>query len=114
MRITQAYIFDGAWPSEEPDNWAAIRGTALHAHLEDILAEPGVLTEVTTSYRGIPGHADLVRTGKADGVPVVIVRGVAFGGDGTVKRVAGRGSADHPQRCAESTIGGAQCVTVHR
>jgi coenzyme F420-0:L-glutamate ligase/coenzyme F420-1:gamma-L-glutamate ligase len=27
--------------------------------------------------------ADLVRTGKADGVPVVIVRGVAFEGDGT-------------------------------
>jgi coenzyme F420-0:L-glutamate ligase/coenzyme F420-1:gamma-L-glutamate ligase len=30
----------------------------------------------------IAAAADLVRTGKADGVPVVIVRGVEFGGDG--------------------------------
>jgi len=60
------YRLDGAWPSEEPDTWGAIRGTALHLHLDDVLAEPGVLTEVTTSYRGIPGHVDLVRTAAAE------------------------------------------------
>ena len=65
-RAYLGYRLDGAWPSEEPDNWAAIRGTALHAHLDEILAGPGVLTEVTTSYRGIPGHADLVRTEAAE------------------------------------------------
>ncbi len=65
-RAYLGFRLDGAWPSEEPDNWAAIRGTALHAHLEEILAGPGVLTEVTTSYRGIPGHADLVRPGAAE------------------------------------------------
>ena len=65
-RAYLGFRLDGAWPSEEPDNWAAIRGTALHAHLEEVLAGPGVLTEVTTSYRGIPGHADLVRPGAAE------------------------------------------------
>lgn len=65
-RAYLGYRLDGAWPSEEPDSWAAIRGTAIHAHLEAIMAGPGVLTEVTTSYRGIPGHADLVRTGAAE------------------------------------------------
>jgi hypothetical protein len=65
-RAYLGYRLDGAWPSEEPDTWAAIRGTAIHEHLGAILDEPGVLTEVTTSYRGIPGHADLVRTGAAE------------------------------------------------
>lgn len=65
-RAYLGYRIDEAWPSEEPDNWAAIRGTAIHAHLDEILGGPGVLTEVTTSYRGIPGHADLVRTEAAE------------------------------------------------
>jgi coenzyme F420-0:L-glutamate ligase/coenzyme F420-1:gamma-L-glutamate ligase len=35
----------------------------------------------------IAAAADLVRTGKADGVPVVIVRGVAFEGDGAATEI---------------------------
>ncbi len=59
-RAQLGYRLDGAWPSDETDTWAAQRGTALHAYLQDILAAPGVRMEVDTSYRGIPGHADIV------------------------------------------------------
>jgi hypothetical protein len=59
-RAALGYRLDGAWASDETDNWAAVRGTALHSHLEPILSGPGVRTEVGTEYRGIPGHADLV------------------------------------------------------
>lgn len=55
------FRLSGAWPSDETDSWGAIRGTAVHEYIGSILAGvPGVRTEVTTSYRGIPGHADLV------------------------------------------------------
>lgn len=55
------FRLDGAFASDEPDSWGAIRGTAIHKLLEEIFAgQPGVRTEVTTSYRGIPGHADLI------------------------------------------------------
>ena len=51
----------GEWASDEPDSWGAARGTAIHKLLEEILSgEPGFRTEVTTAYRGIPGHADLI------------------------------------------------------
>ena len=59
-RAQLGYRLDGAWPSDETDSWGAQRGTALHAYLQDILAAPGVRMEVDTSYRGIPGHADIV------------------------------------------------------
>jgi hypothetical protein len=59
-RAALGYRLDGAWATDETDNWAAIRGTALHNHLEVILADEDVRTEVETSYRGILGHADLV------------------------------------------------------
>jgi len=59
-RSALAFRLDGAWATDDTDKWAAIRGTAIHAHLEPILAQPGMRTEVTTSYRGVPGHADLV------------------------------------------------------
>jgi hypothetical protein len=59
-RSALGYRLDGAWASDDTDTWAAIRGTALHAWLEPILAEDGIRTEVETSYRGILGHADLV------------------------------------------------------
>lgn len=65
-RAYLGYRIDGAWPSENPDSWAAIRGTALGDHIEQVMAGPGVLTQVTTSYRGIPGHADIVRTEAAE------------------------------------------------
>jgi hypothetical protein len=55
------YRLDGAFATDEPDSWGAIRGTAIHNLLEEILAgQPGVRTEVTTRYRDIPGHADLI------------------------------------------------------
>jgi len=60
-RAQIAYRLEGAWPSDEPDTWPAQRGTAIHDYLQKILHASGdVLTEVETSYRGIPGHADLV------------------------------------------------------
>jgi len=59
-RAAMGFRLDGAWASDETDTWPAIRGTALHAWLEPILAQDGVRTEVETSYRGILGHADLV------------------------------------------------------
>jgi hypothetical protein len=59
-RAHLGFRLDGAWASDETDNWAAIRGTAIHKLLEEILSGEGMTTEVTTSYRGIPGHADLV------------------------------------------------------
>lgn len=59
-RALLGYKLAGEWPSDRPDTWAAQRGTALHQYLEGILGGPGVRTEVATSYRGIPGHADLV------------------------------------------------------
>ena len=54
------YRLRGEWETDEPDTWGAIRGTAIHALLEDVMAGQDVLTEVDTEYRGIPGHADLV------------------------------------------------------
>jgi len=51
----------GEWVTDDPDSWGAIRGTAVHDYLAVVLdGQPGVRSEVTTSYRGIPGHADLV------------------------------------------------------
>jgi hypothetical protein len=60
-RAYLGFRLDGAFASDDPDIWGAIRGTALHKFLETVLAdEPGVRIEVDTLYRGIPGHADLV------------------------------------------------------
>jgi hypothetical protein len=59
-RTAIGFRLDGAWASDEPDTWAAQRGTALGDYLEAILASPSVRTQVNTVYRGIPGHADLV------------------------------------------------------
>ncbi len=56
----------GDWPSDQPDTWAAIRGTALHLFLESLMDGEGEITEIETTYRGIPGHTDLLIT--ADGV----------------------------------------------
>ena len=60
------YRLSGTWPSDEPDNWAAIRGTAIHDFLETVAGGEGVLTEIDTEYRGIPGHADVVIPGAAE------------------------------------------------
>lgn len=60
-RAYLGFRLDGAWESDETDSWGATRGTAVHKYLEAIFeGMPGFRTEVTTSYRGIPGHADLV------------------------------------------------------
>ena len=61
-RAAIGFRLEGAWASDDTDNWAAIRGTAIHALMEQIFDGNGTVTEVTTSYRGIPGHADLVVT----------------------------------------------------
>ncbi len=60
-RAYLGFRLDGAFATDEPDSWGATRGTAIHKLLEEVLTgQPGVRTEVTTSYRGILGHADLV------------------------------------------------------
>lgn len=60
-RAHMGFRLEGAWASDETDNWGAIRGTALHTLMEEVLAPvAGMFTEITTSYRGIPGHADLM------------------------------------------------------
>jgi len=61
-RAAIGYRLDGAFPTDEPDSWAAQRGTAIHEYAEPILVKmfPGMRREVDTMYRGIPGHADLV------------------------------------------------------
>lgn len=59
-RAYLGFRLDGAWPTDDTDTWGAQRGTAIHAYLLPILAGPGARMEVETTYRGIPGHADLV------------------------------------------------------
>jgi hypothetical protein len=59
-RAALGFRLDGAWESDETDTWAAQRGTAIHEYLGPVLDGPGVRIEVETSYRGIPGHADMV------------------------------------------------------
>jgi hypothetical protein len=59
-RAYLGFRLEGAWASDETDTWAAQRGTAIHQYLEGIIAGPGVRTEITTEYRGIVGHADIV------------------------------------------------------
>ena len=60
------FRLDREWATEEPDNWAAIRGTVLGDFLESLMTGEGEYTQVTTEYRGIPGHSDIIIT--ADGV----------------------------------------------
>ena len=59
-RAALGYRLDAAWPSDDTDSWGAQRGTAIHEYLQAILAAPGTRMEVDTTYRGIPGHADIV------------------------------------------------------
>ena len=59
-RAALGFRLDGAWASDDTDTWAAQRGTAIHEYLGPVLDGPGVRIEVETSYRGIPGHADIV------------------------------------------------------
>ncbi len=59
-RAALGFRLDGAFTTDDTDSWAAQRGTALHEYLGPILDGPGVRIEVETSYRGIPGHADIV------------------------------------------------------
>lgn len=61
-RAAIGFRLDGAFATDEPDSWAAQRGTAIHEYAGPILAKlfPGARLEMDTEYRGIPGHADLV------------------------------------------------------
>ena len=67
-RAALGFRLDGAWATDETDTWAAQRGTALGDYLEAILAAPGIRTQVDTSYRGIPGHADIVEPDAVDDI----------------------------------------------
>ena len=59
-RAAIGFRLDGAFTTDDTDSWAAQRGTALHEYLGPVLDGPGVRIEVETTYRGIPGHADIV------------------------------------------------------
>jgi hypothetical protein len=99
-RSALGFKLSGAWESDETDGWAATRGTAIHKLMEEVLAGvPGVRTEVTTSYRGIPGHADLVvidESGVADWKTTKLANSLLWRSDETVlweKRVQAQGYA---------------------
>lgn len=64
-RAAIGYRLDGAFATDEPDSWAAQRGTSIHEYAGPILAKmfAGYRLEIDTEYRGIPGHADLVGPG---------------------------------------------------
>lgn len=61
-RAAIGYRLSGTWATDKPDTWAAQRGTAVHEYVGPILEASfsRYRAEVETSYRGIPGHADLV------------------------------------------------------
>ncbi|HET9893778.1 MAG TPA: hypothetical protein VFQ44_02480 [Streptosporangiaceae bacterium] len=61
-RAYLGYRLAGEWPTNTPDGWGALRGTIIHLFMESLFDRDGELTEVTTTYRGIPGHADMIRT----------------------------------------------------
>jgi hypothetical protein len=67
-RAAIGFRLDGAFASDDTDTWAAQRGTALGDYLEAILVSPGMRTQVSTVYRGIPGHADLVEPDAVDDI----------------------------------------------
>lgn len=58
------YRLSGTWPTEQPDLWPAIRGTALHELIlgaaEAAIGEQNCELELPVSYRGVPGHVDLI------------------------------------------------------
>lgn len=60
-RSALGFRLRGDWESDDTDGWGATRGTAIHKLMEEALAGvPGLRTEVTTRYRDVPGHADLI------------------------------------------------------
>jgi hypothetical protein len=90
-RAAIGYRLDGAF-AEDTDTWAAQRGTAIHEYAGPVLAQamPGARMEVTTSYRGIPGHADLV-----DGSSVTDIKTTTLANS---RLWAGDHSLLHPKR----------------
>lgn len=67
-RAAIGFRLDGAFTTDDTDTWAAQRGTAIHEYLGPILDGPGVRIEVETTYRGIPGHADIVEPNAVDDI----------------------------------------------
>lgn len=59
-RAALGYRLRGDWPSDRPDTWAAIRGTALHEHVFAARAahHPHLLHEVEVEWAGVTGHVD--------------------------------------------------------
>lgn len=61
-RAYMGYRLDGAF-EEETDKWAALRGTAIDQVYGPVLAAGlGALYQAEVTYRGIPGHADLIHS----------------------------------------------------
>ena len=59
-RAALGYRLRGDFITDDPDTWAAQRGTAIHEYLQTALDGDGVWFELDTEYRGIPGHVDMV------------------------------------------------------
>ena len=96
-RSALGFRLDGAFTTDDTDTWAAQRGTAIHAYLQDILDGPGVRMEVDTSYRGIPGHADIVEPDAVDDIKTTtLANSKLWAGDHSLlypKRVQAHGYA---------------------
>ena len=61
-RAYMGFRLDEAYP-EDTDTWAAQRGTALDEYAGPVLAAAlGARYQVPVTYRGIPGHADLLHS----------------------------------------------------
>jgi hypothetical protein len=96
-RAALGFRLDGAFTTDDTDSWAAQRGTAIHAYLQDILDGPGVRMEVDTIYRGIPGHADIVEPDAVDDIKTTtLANSKLWAGDHSLlypKRVQAHGYA---------------------
>jgi hypothetical protein len=66
-RAYLGYQIAGEWPTDQPDEWRSIVGSALHQWLQMVRGEAFTAAGVsfshfshehTIDYRGIPGHAD--------------------------------------------------------
>jgi hypothetical protein len=67
-RAYLGFVYQGAWATDDTDNWAAIKGTAMHAWYTEVRREACAAEgldmafdgdpDSVVSFMGIPGHVD--------------------------------------------------------
>jgi hypothetical protein len=70
-RAYLGFVYRGDWATDDVDNWAAIRGTAMHAWLTEVRREACDGLDMafdgdpdgSVSYMGVPGHVDEIDYG---------------------------------------------------